>query len=231
MHKFLFAGAVAGGFLLLAGAPAHAGVVPAPAGTQSNPGGLLSPLGGGLDPAGGLDLQRPLGGAPLLDVNPGGNAPIVDPDDVLPSAKAVQPADRMPKTGPAQRSLPPADVVPTTDDLPTDALSNLLGGQLGGGLPGGLPGGGQPSGGLLGGLPGGGQLPDSRIPADGPADVTGMPAGGTAIDPADRPADTSATGDPRPHQELIDNEATAGNGRRAFSDSGRPVAGTDPDYR
>ncbi|RSM46536.1 hypothetical protein DMB66_49440 [Actinoplanes sp. ATCC 53533] len=77
MRKWFYAGAVAGGFLLLGAAPAQADVVPAPAG------GLLGSLSGGqglddqglgLDPAGGLNLASPLGGSPLMDFKPGRNS-------------------------------------------------------------------------------------------------------------------------------------------------------------
>ena len=85
--------------------------------------------------------------------------------------------------------------------------------------------------------------------ADDP-DVSGMPPGGTSLPPTTSPGatapgatsgpatsgpatfgrpSTSGPGDDdkRLHEEPIDNEASNG---RTFSD-GRPVAGTDPDYR
>jgi hypothetical protein len=173
VRKLLFAGAVAGGFLLLGGAPAHADVLPAPAGAQgSSLSDLLTPTGNGLDPAGGLNLESPLGGN-LVDVKPGDNTPNLAPSDLLPGGGAdtpIKPTDRMPQAGAAQRGLPAADVLsgalphsggglptgglPTGSGLPTGAAGNLLGGGL------------RSGGGLLGGLPIGGLMPNSRMPAD-----------------------------------------------------------------
>ena len=188
MRKLLFAGAVAGGFLLLGGAPAHADVLPAPAGAQgSSLGDLLTPTGNGLDPAGGLNLESPLGGN-LVDVQPGDNTPNLTPSDLLPAGDAdtpIKPTGRMPQAGTAQRGLPAADVL-------TGALPHPGGGRPGGGLPtGGLPTGSLPTGslpisglpigglptgsllnggllpgGLLGGLPLGGSTPNGRISGD-----------------------------------------------------------------
>src|SRR5688572_24922936 len=104
MRKWFYAGAVVGGFLLLGAAPAQADEVPTPVG------GLLSSLGGssgdpglGLDPAGGLNLESPLGGAPLVDVQPGQNSadlsrPATDPlsEDDVRTREADEPAGREP---------------------------------------------------------------------------------------------------------------------------------------
>ncbi len=162
--------------------------------------------------------------------------------------------------------------------LPTSSLSNLIpanllgGGLLGGGLtPDGrsasaeapresaLFDGGVP---LLGGL--GGLLPANEtprtLPATGDDAPAGMPAGGTAVDPAlvdpapgdpaltdpapGDPADAPARDDqnkddqvvdqpvedPRLHEEPVDDEA-GGKKKRSFSDGGRPVAGEDEDFR
>ncbi|WP_433722728.1 hypothetical protein ACQP2Y_44640 [Actinoplanes sp. CA-051413] len=150
--------------------------------------------------------------------------------------------------------------------LPTGSLSNLIpanllgGGLLGGGLtPDGrtasaeapresaLFDGGVP---LLGGL--GGLLPANEtprtLPATGDDTPTGMPAGGTDVDPtlvdpapgqpSDGPTgDDQAAGpaadqpidDPRLHEEPVDDEA--GGKKRSFSDGGRPIAGEDEDFR
>ncbi|RSM46537.1 hypothetical protein DMB66_49445 [Actinoplanes sp. ATCC 53533] len=104
---------------------------------------------------------------------------------------------------------------------------------------------------LLGGL--GGLLPANEVPRTLPDTdddtPTGMPAGGTAVDPAlvdPAPVDPALsdpagpqTGsgkgkgqpvdDPRLHEEPIDDEA-AGK-KRSFSAGGRPVAGEDQDFR
>src|SRR5919199_4097784 len=76
MRKYLYAGAVAGGFLLLGAAPAHADGQPAPASSRQDGGALGSLLGttGGLDPAGGLKIKDPVGGAGLVHVRPGDNS-------------------------------------------------------------------------------------------------------------------------------------------------------------
>ncbi|MEU7903217.1 hypothetical protein [Actinoplanes sp. NPDC049118] len=143
--------------------------------------------------------------------------------------------------------------------LPTGNLTSLIpsgllsGGLLGGGL---LPAAGAPresalfDGGLplLGGL--GGLLPANEVPDKdkdkdkgkdkdraGDADdvVTGMPAGGTAVDPATvdpatvDPAIDEPVRDPRVHEEPIDNEA--GGDKRSFSGGGRPIAGVDEDFK
>jgi hypothetical protein len=278
MRKYLFAAVAAGGLLLLGAAPAHADERPAP----GLLGGLLDPAGGIL-PADGLDVDGPLGERPLVDVDPGDNTPSVVP--TLP-AEGSTPAARtglgsVTDRRPAASALPAADVVDgalaQTSDRPlrtlpvADLLGEglpLLGGLLPDGrspaLPGsvagresGLLGGGVP---LLGGL--GGLLPEEPVrtlPADaGDPDLSGMPAGGTAVPPATSPGSAPATSAPdtsapdrsapatsapaatapaatsgpgdddqRLHEEPVDDEASDG---RRFSD-GRPVAGTDPDYR
>ena len=278
MRKYLIVAAAAGGLLLLGGAPAYADENPVPAGPL---GGILDPAGSVLDPANGVRLDNPLGEAPLVKVKPGSNTPALPalPTSAARPAGAVAPAENgLPaaRTGlggakPAKPALPAADVVDGT--LPTDDFSvanmqvkELLGGLMPDGsspwaaAPGttaaasaqesGLLDNGVP---LLGGL--GGLLPEPArtLPADDP-DTSGMPAGGTDVDPpsttpapdADDPAASDpatsdpATSDPaaqpdpsgpgdddkRLHEEPIDNEA----GGRAFS-NGRPVAGPDPDYK
>jgi hypothetical protein len=62
----------------------------------------------------------------------------------------------------------------------------------------------------LGGLPPANEAPRTP-PATGDAAPTGMPPGGTAVDPI--------------------REDTAGGERRSFSEGGRPVAGEDQDFR
>ena len=152
MRNYLYAGAVAGCFLLLGAAPAQADVLPAPQGAQQD---TQQPDGGGLgllDPANGLNVGQPLGGSPLIDVNPGDNSVLPQDGSVLP-ARDGAPAARTGFGTPgdhgtthAQRALPAADVV----------------GQA---LPGGLPvaGGGLPLSG--GGLPTGplSQLPIGQV--------------------------------------------------------------------
>lgn len=217
MRKLLFAGAVAGGFLLLGGAPAHADVLPAPGGAQgSSLNDLLRPTGNGLDPAGGLNLESPLGGN-LVDVQPGDNTPHVTPPDLLPAAGAdspIKPTARTPQAGTVQRGLPAADTL-------SGALPHSVGNRPTGGLPTGtLLSGGLLGGGLLGGLPLGGSTPNSRMPADqsesGPlgsglpmlASVAGMlpdPATTAQMLPASDPADVSgmpAGGTPVPPTEV-----------------------------
>jgi hypothetical protein len=209
MRKYLFAGAVAGGLLLLGAAPAHADDPPVPAGTQPGLlGGLLNPAGG-VDPADGLNLEGPLGGE-LLDVRPGQNTPdLTGAPGVVPPATDGRPAARTglgdPRANRASADARPGgrpakDVVdsappqagggaPDLADVPVREL-------LGGGLP--LTGGLMPDGrgdaqvtgresglldqGLLGGL--GGLLPVT------PA-LNGMPLDGTPV-----PADAVAGEDP-----------------------------------
>ncbi|HEY7273605.1 MAG TPA: hypothetical protein VH502_12805 [Actinoplanes sp.] len=257
MRRYLYAGAVAGGFLLLGAAPAHADVLPAPAGAQQDAGALGGLLGssGGLDPAGGLRVADPLGGAgSLLDVKPGDNSA-----DVPDAAGTELPVDGVPaaRTGlgragdrTAQR---PARA--TTEDLPAVGgglpVSNLpISNLLQGGLPliGNLMPNGPTAGlsradqesGLLGSdLPLlGGLLEGPAAPAA--PDVSGLPAGGTDVPVAQDPArtkpaaatpaeDPATANDARLHEEPTDPEGKGGN-RRAFSD-GRPVAGVDPDFK
>ena len=235
MRKWFYAGAVAGGFLLLGAAPAQADVLPAPAGDRL---GWLTGDGAGQglgpDPAGGPGPAGPLVGGLTGGATRGGGL----------------------------GSLIPADL--------------LGGGLLGGGLtPDGWTGAAGPQresalfdGGvpLLGGL--GGKLPANEsprtLPATGEGTPTGMPAGGTAVDPAladpaladPAPSGPPATDpavtpqpstvdptpsvptgqpkgqtvdDPRLHEEPVDDEA--GGRQRPFSPGGRPIAGEDEDFR
>jgi hypothetical protein len=209
MRKYLFAGAVAGGLLLLSGAPAQADDQPAPAGVL---GGLLNPAGG-VDPTGGLDLDSPLGGH-LVNVKPGQNSPDLTgaAGNALPASNGRpaartglgdQSTNRTPSGsvagGTAKPALPAADVVnealPAPGGLP--ALGSLPAGNLlGGGLP--LIGGLMPDGRtpaafpaaresrllgddlpLLGGL--GGLLPVDSARTLPASDVSGMPAGGIPV--------------------------------------------------
>jgi len=306
MRKWFYAGAVAGGFLLLGAAPAQADVVPAPGGgllgSLSGGQGLGDSPGLGLDPAGGLNLASPLGGSPLMDVRPGQNSAdftgpasgVLSKDDAR-TREADEPGGRKPARGSAPADLPVGGL--------TGGSSGAGGGLLGGGLLGGESSGdrsgqpGQRGGGLRnlipanllgGGLLGGGLTPDGRmasaeapresalfdggvpllgglggllpanevprtLPDTGDDTPTGMPAGGTAVDPAlvdpapVDPADTQAgsgkdgkgqasdpaagrpVDDPRLHEEPIDDEA--GGKKRSFSAGGRPVAGEDQDFR
>jgi len=291
MRKWFYAGAVAGGFLLLGAAPAQADVVPVPAGgllgALSDGQGLVDDQGLGLDPAGGLNLASPLGGAPLMDVKPGQNSAdftgpasgVLSKDDA-PTREVDEPGGRKPARGSA-----PADL-PLINGLTGGSSGGGGGGLLGGGSPGG--GSGQRGGGLRnlipanllgGGLLGGGLTPDGRmasaeapresalfdggvpllgglggllpanevprtLPDTGDDVPTGMPAGGTDVDPALAdpalvdPADPQAgssngngqpVDDPRLHEEPIDDEA--GGKKRSFSAGGRPVAGEDQDFR
>jgi hypothetical protein len=259
MRRYLYAGAVAGGFLLLGAAPAHADVQPAPAGAQQDAGALGGLLGstGGLDPAGGLRVDDPLGGSgSLLDAQPGDNSADVPgaTDNLLPAQDGV-PAARTGlgqaagRTG--QRPARPAHR-PATEDLPALGgglpvsnlpISNLLGGlPLGGLLPNGPTAGlsrADQESALLGDdLPLlGGLLTDVPSASAAPA-ASGLPAGGSDVPaaqdkpqkPAVKPAqDPAIANDSRLHEEPTDPEGKGGK-RRAFSD-GRPVAGVDPDYR
>jgi hypothetical protein len=217
MRKYLYAGAIAGGLLLLGGAPAYADPgAPGPATDQG-----AGPAGGLLGPGGNVQLDDPLGGAKVLKIKPGANSP----DLTGAAGPLVQSGGRLPaaRTGPGQAAgkapRPAADVVRST--LPgtanTEGLPGglnglpIVGGLLGGGLPlggGGLPlagGGGLPvvnGGGLpVGGAPEAGLRPSDlpllggglggllpfSMPRTLPA-FSGMPAGGTAV--AAQPAGT-----------------------------------------
>jgi hypothetical protein len=235
MRKYLFAGAVAGGLLLLGAAPAHADDLPVPGGTQSGLlGGLLNPAGG-VNPADGLNLEGPLGGE-LVDVRPGQNTPdLTGPTGLARPAPDGRPvartglgdprADRTPEdTRPGGRPAadPGGDALPQTGggvpalaDLPVRDL-------LGGGLPliGGLmPDGrgdasvtGRESGlleqGLLGGL--GGLLPVRPAINGMPLDGTPVPAGTVPVDTDPAPADPApATADPTP---VVSTPAPSGPG-------------------
>jgi len=164
MRKLLFAGAVAGGFLLLGGAPAHADVLPMPAGThEPTLADLLTPTGTGLDPAGGINLDGPFD-SELVDVKPGTNTPDVDPSELLSRADpaAAAPEADVPQDQPPGR---PRRVGLPAAGMAGSELSRTNGGRLPavGSLPvvGGLLGGG-----LLGGLPTGGFQPDSWMPVN-----------------------------------------------------------------
>jgi hypothetical protein len=147
MRKYLYAGAMAGGFLLLGAAPAHADVVPVPAGQQQDGNGASGLLGGG-----------PLGDGRLLSVTPGDNSA-----DLRGASGSVLPdLDQMPAArtglGKAADRAPAGAARPTADRLGSGLpLAGLLsGGGIGGGLP--LAGGGLPLAG--GGIPlAGGGLP------------------------------------------------------------------------
>jgi hypothetical protein len=229
MRKYLYAGAVAGGFLLLSAAPAHADGQPAPAGAQQDAGALGGLLGstGGLDPAGGLRISDPLGGSgSLLDVKPGDNSADV-PDaagNLLPAQDGV-PAARTglgrAGDGTAQHSALVAQR-PATEDLPAVGgglpvsnlpISNLLGGlpMIGGLLPNGSAAGlsrADQESGLLGGdLPLlGGVLP---LFPNGPAApaASGLPAGGTDVPVAQHPAQTKPAAVKPAEDPAIANDA------------------------
>jgi hypothetical protein len=186
MRKYLYAGAIAGGLLLLGAAPAYADTsVPDPASDQST-----SSADGLLGPSGAINLNGPLSHSQVLNVKPGSNSPDVTgaAGGLLPQSQGGLPAARtgLGQAKDATSSLPAADVVrgvlpgtADTEGLPGGlggGLSGLpiVGGLLGGGLPvvggGGLPvgGGGLPVGG--GGLPigGGGAQESGLVPADLP---------------------------------------------------------------
>lgn len=184
MRKYLYAGAVAGGFLLLGAAPAYADTTaPDPAIGQNT-----SSADGLLGPSGAVDLTGPLRDSRVLDVKPGTNTP-----DLTGAAGGL--LDRTRGGGlPAARTglgqaKPAADVVrsalPATAD--TEALPGglgggnlsglpIVGGLLGGGLPvvggGGLPlngsGGSLPLNGGGGSLPIGGRSESGLLPSDIP---------------------------------------------------------------
>lgn len=160
MRKYLYAGALAGGFLLLGAAPAQADVVPAPqAGQQQDGGGLTDPLG-----PNGLSLDQPLGGSPLIDVNPGDNS-ILPSQDGMPAARTGLGQRNEPGRRAADGSLP---ALPGADRLP-------IAGRPASGLPvSGLPVSGRPVSG--GGLPTGalGQLPISNLLGGGLPLVGGL---------------------------------------------------------
>lgn len=228
MRKYLYAGAVAGGFLLLGAAPAHADVQPAPAGAQQDAGALGGLLGatGGLDPAGGLGISDPLGGSGrLLDVRPGNNSAdvpgaagnLIPAQDGVPAARTGlgRAGDRTARSGqrPATEDLPAVGGGLPVSNLPISNLpiSNLLGGGLplvGGLLPNGRSAGlsrADQESGLLGGdLPLlGGLLPTVPSAPAGRA-VSGLPAGGTDVpaaqDPTQDPAQDPAQNPGQPAQ-------------------------------
>jgi hypothetical protein len=206
MRKYLYAGAIAGGLLLLGAAPAYADTTsPDPASGQS---GSTSGI---LGHDGHLQLDNPLGDAKVLDIKPGSNTPdVTGAAGRLPAARTGlgQARDSSPLSAAAPVTGAARSVLPGTAD--TEALPGglggggglsglpVVGGLLGGGLPvaggGGLPvgGGGLPVGG--GGLPvggGGGGLPivgGGGLPVGG----GGLPIGGggaqeSGLAPADVP--------------------------------------------
>jgi hypothetical protein len=167
MKKWCYpAAAVAGGLLLIGGAPAYAdGGLPVPAGQQgAQPlgglGDLLDPAGNVLDPSGGVRVDGPLAGTPVVKVKPGANTP--DLAGLAPRAHTglggVPPkgaTSQQPAADVVGEALPQAGGLPVgglpVGELPVGELPSLGGLPLVGGLSGGLP--------LVGGL-----LPDGRAP-------------------------------------------------------------------
>jgi hypothetical protein len=170
MRKYLYAGVVASGFLLIGAAPAYADVQPAPADAQQDAGGLLGS-------AGGIGLDNPLDGTPLLDVKPGANSILPQDDDVPPARTGFGQAGEAPIEA-AQQPVAPQDIPYPGGSIPTPGgLSDL---PVGGGLFGGtIP--------VVGGLlPNGPSL--ARNSARTLPAISGMPAGGTSV-----PADATST--------------------------------------
>lgn len=240
MRRYLIAAVAAGGLLLLLGAgPAQADDLPLPA-TDQGAGGLLGdllgPAGGvaGVNPLGGdTTMENPLGGPPIVDFKPGDNS--VTPPKLPGSETAPEAASKKKKKNGPNNSI----------GLPV--VGDLLGGGLPlvNGLGGGATGQERPVAGQESGLIGsdlpllGGLLPEKpvrRLPAAAtdPADVSGLPQGGSDVLPdtkpgnATPPPNAAGPGDDqqRLQEEPIDDEAS----ERPFSD-GRPVAGQDPDFR
>ena len=195
MRKYLFAAVAAGGVLLLGAAPAQADDRPS-AGLL---GGLLDPAGGIL-PADGLNVDGPVGDAPLVDVDPGDNTPSVVP--ALP-AEGSTPAARTGLGSAGRSDAKPAASPAAAAPAPTaPAARRRVAAEV------------RPVAKVLRGLLPDGRVSDGQVPADADdPDLSGMPAGGSDVPPASTP-------DP------AGDEA----GGRSFSD-GRPVAGTDPEYR
>ncbi len=245
MRKYLYAGAIAGGLLLLGAAPAYADAT----GTGGTGGPNSSSTGGPPGPGGHFKLHRPLGHAKVLDVKPGTNDPDVAgaTGTLLPQSRGGQlPAART-GLGGARDASPLSAAQPVTGAarsvLPGTAETEGLPGGLGGGLSGppvagGLPGGGLPvagGGGLPvggGGLPvGGGGLPISG----GGLPISGGGAQESGLAPADLPLLGGGLGGllpfAMPRTSAFDGLPAGGTGvGRQFS-SGRPVAGTDPDFK
>ncbi|HET6533257.1 MAG TPA: hypothetical protein VFH03_21930 [Actinoplanes sp.] len=249
MRKYVIIAAAAGG-LLAGGAPAYADQHPA-----GPLGGLLDPAGGGVNLDNPVDGDpiikvKPGSDTPALPAAPG------LPTAGLPTSDAAPTEDASPSArtglGGARSALPAAGAVggPPLGSVRNDdfAVADVPVGRLlnGGGVPGlglmpdgsaplaptgrstresGLLGGGVP---LLGGL--GGLLPEPArtLPADGP-DTSGMPAGGTTVDPSDI-GDPSDTGDPA---DIGDPAATGGPDQPAGDPPGKPGIGDpatdDPD--
>jgi hypothetical protein len=235
MRKYLFAAVAVGGLLLLGPAPAHADDGP-PAGGLL--GGLLDPAGGIL-PTDGIDVGSPLGEAPSADVDPGDDTPsVVRPlpaEGVTPAArtglgsvgaKRDRPKPDAETTPAPARAAPARPVVRVLGGLLPDGRVSTMDARESGLLDGDLP--------LLGALLGGEPVRTLPAGADDPDAVDGLPGGGTDVPAATAPgkptpaapADVPHGDDPRPAEEPLGDEA----GGRRFSD-GRPVAGTDPDYR
>jgi hypothetical protein len=274
MRKWFYAGAVVGGFLLLGAAPAQADLVPAPAdgllpsangqGIGLDPAGSLnleSPLGGAsrlvsIRPGqNSADLQG--AGSSLSDMLPSDGSLLREPVAQERNTHLAPAGLPLARTGASAGGVTGRRMGQLSGGLPTNSLTGLIpSGLLGGGLLGGglLSSAGSPrestlfDGGLplLGGL--GGLMPVNETPDTDPADdqaVTGMPAGGTAVDPATAdpatvdpatvdpatvdPAIDEPVRDPRVHEEPIDDEASGG--KRAFSEGGRPIAGEDEDFK
>jgi hypothetical protein len=240
MRKYLYAGAMAGGLLLLGAAPAHADTIPAPINAQQGGG-----VGDLLGPDGGLGLDNPLGGAKVLNIDPGTNTPdltgaaggVLPDDNGLPAARTglgqagARPAAKTarPAAGTVREDLPGVG----GGGLPTGSLGQLpIGNLLGGGLLGNLLPGGVPSG--LPGTPRSAAGPESRLlardlpllggglggllpasPRTLPA-FSGWPAGGTPVAASDVPAtDPQPATQPaaRPAAEPAQDPATAGDAR------------------
>jgi hypothetical protein len=181
MRKYLYAGSVAGGFLLLAASPAQADVIPVPNGVQQGAG-----LGGLLGPDGSVGLDHPLGGAKVLNVEPGVNTPdltgaatgLLPKENAMPAARTGlgKPSDRMPASGQiagsaadqaaglAGRAIPGVGSVPSLGGGGSPLRGLPIGSLLGGGLLGGG----------LGGAPLGGGLADGRMPATAPSEESGL---------------------------------------------------------
>jgi hypothetical protein len=220
VRRFWYAGAAltAGGILLFGAAPAQADeLLPGTDVARQQADQQLADL---LGQSNGLSLENPLrhsslqdspaAKTPLMQFKSGQNTP--DTNRILPGESTSEPRPQLPAADVMRNnSLNGTDLGSPFDSLPVQQLpvNNVpLNGLLGGGLPllGGLnPNGEQPSavdrptvrqaeafsGGLplLGGL--GGLLPVNDLP--GKPDTSGLPAGGTAVQPADTtPAPTAA---------------------------------------
>ncbi|MEV7622031.1 hypothetical protein [Actinoplanes sp. NPDC089786] len=267
MRKYLIAAAVTGGLVLFGAGPAQADERPLPVVDQV--GGMLDPAAGGakpsvggLNPLGdGMTLDNPLGEAPIVDFKPGTNSvtPPKLPGGAAPAtstAKSTAKATEDKADGPNNGISTGVGGLPVVGDLMNGGGLPLLGG---GGVGGGATGGERPvatqESRLLGSdLPLlGGLLPEKparTLPAavgDDPADVSGLPQGGTdvpaATKPATKPADDTppatkpgsdtpapAAQGPGDDQQRLAEEPIDNESERPFSD-GRPVTGEDPDFK